>query len=267
MKRTQFIFTFIFYGLFIQVSLGQVGDPAPDFIGTDTHGETHRLYDYLEDGKTVVLDFFFTDCIPCQFYAPQVNLAYEKYGCNTQDVIFMSINWNDSDAEIIEYEKKYEIEFPSIGGTEGGGNSIVQDYAVLGFPTFYVIDSSKRIVAQVDPPTLQVFDYEFAQLSINPASCDATAVKEEFEKRGELLIYPNPTYGNKAVVRMPSNLIGEVDVEIYDTFGKRYQSQEMIVSSTGDVKVDLLDLPRGTYVLTITSSSGNGETYSTVFVR
>jgi cytochrome oxidase Cu insertion factor (SCO1/SenC/PrrC family) len=33
---------------------------AIDFTVTDTQGNQHHLFDYLNDGKYVVLDFFFT---------------------------------------------------------------------------------------------------------------------------------------------------------------------------------------------------------------
>src|SRR5688572_4123188 len=39
---------------------------APDFTVTDSHGESHQLYaDYLDQGKTVLLEIFFTTCPPC----------------------------------------------------------------------------------------------------------------------------------------------------------------------------------------------------------
>ena len=37
---------------------------AVDFTVTDVHGNTHTLFDYLADGKHVVIDFFFTTCGP-----------------------------------------------------------------------------------------------------------------------------------------------------------------------------------------------------------
>ncbi|MEZ5059870.1 MAG: TlpA disulfide reductase family protein, partial [Saprospiraceae bacterium] len=137
----------------------QVGNIAPDFTVTDTHGETHRLYDYLDAGKSVILDFFFTTCGPCIYYSPQVNLAYEKYGCNEADVVFIGIDFDDTNAEVIAYDEEYQIKYPSISGKEGGGNNVVSAYNVLAFPTFYVIDSTKKIIHEIDPPTLQVFDY------------------------------------------------------------------------------------------------------------
>ena len=35
---------------------------APNFVVTDILGETHELYDYLGQGKYVVVDFFGTWC-------------------------------------------------------------------------------------------------------------------------------------------------------------------------------------------------------------
>ena len=38
------------------------GSIAPDFTTTDVNGNVHRLYDYLDDGYTVILDISAT-CI------------------------------------------------------------------------------------------------------------------------------------------------------------------------------------------------------------
>lgn len=43
----------------------QEGEIAPNFTITDIDGESHELYAYLEEGKTVVLEFFALWCPPC----------------------------------------------------------------------------------------------------------------------------------------------------------------------------------------------------------
>ena len=40
----------------------KVGDKAPDFTLTDIHGEEHKLSEYTEEGKIVVLEWFNPDC-------------------------------------------------------------------------------------------------------------------------------------------------------------------------------------------------------------
>lgn len=250
--------------VFQMTAKAQVGSTAPDFTATDTHGETHTLYDYLEDGKVVVLDFFFTTCGPCQFYSPQVNLAYEKYGCNTADVIFMAIDWGDTNAEVIAYDEEYQIEYPSISGTEGGGNAIVNAYNVTGFPTFFVIDSTKKIIDQIDPPTLQVFDFRFAQHGISPAECAVTSVSGLFSEAG-ISLFPNPVDGGRLNVSLPATFSEVFDLRIYDSLGK-LADQKQLTAVGGNLVIDVDVLNAGIYFLKIESRE-NGKVYSGIFVK
>ena len=242
----------------------QIGNTAPNFTATDTHGETHTLYDYLDDGKVVVLDFFYTTCAPCQFYTPQVNLAYEKYGCNTANVIFMALDWGDTDAEVIAYDEEFGIHYPSISGIDGGANAIINQYNVTGFPTFYVIDSTKKIIDQIDPPTLQVFDFRFEQHGILPASCEISSVFDP-DSPNQLRLFPNPVSISDLAIEFPDSLSGKANLEVFNLYGKTVA--KIPINLNGNtLQISTDQLSAGTYFIKIRTLK-NGDYYSGMFMK
>ncbi len=55
------------------------GTIAPDFTLTDINGNTHQLSDYLDEGKTVILEIGATWCEPCWVYTQQAALNEVYY--------------------------------------------------------------------------------------------------------------------------------------------------------------------------------------------
>ncbi|MCB0662646.1 MAG: redoxin domain-containing protein [Saprospiraceae bacterium] len=120
---------------------------APDFDVIDAHGMEHRLYeDYLNQGKTVVLELFFVDCPPCNSIAPLVQSLYESWGSGNNDVEFFSltVRTTDTDQMVLGFEAMHGLTFPGIS-EEGGGPMATIPYRngtfgfYIGTPTFVVI--------------------------------------------------------------------------------------------------------------------------------
>jgi len=70
------------------------GSIGPDFVGTDINEVEHHLYDYLDSGKVVIIDFFTTWCAPCWEYHTSgvLDEMWELYGPDgTNEVMIFQI--------------------------------------------------------------------------------------------------------------------------------------------------------------------------------
>ena len=131
------------FGLKAQTNLTQ----AVDFTATDIHGTEVHLFDILDGGQYVLIDFFFTSCGPCQQSTPHVVQSYHAFGCNMHDVFYMEISDRDSQAACLNWTNNYGVEYPTIAGVNGG-STIANQYHIPAFPTVILIAPNHQIVIQ-----------------------------------------------------------------------------------------------------------------------
>ena len=120
---------------------------AVDFTATDCHGTEVHLFDILDGGQAVLVDFFFASCVPCQQATPKVVESHYAMGCNQHDVFYMEISDRDSDAVCQNWCQNYGVEYPTISGSAGGSN-ICNQYQIGYYPTVILIMPNREIVIQ-----------------------------------------------------------------------------------------------------------------------
>jgi peroxiredoxin len=108
-----------------------LNQPAPDFSLTDITGKKWSLA--ALKGKTVVLNFWFTTCIPCIEEMPKLNDIKKQY--SDAGVVFLAMGRDDS-AAIKAFLKAHPFEYALIAKTTEIGKA----YHVSNYPTSMVID-------------------------------------------------------------------------------------------------------------------------------
>lgn len=233
---------------------------AVDFTVTDVDGNTHNLFDYLDAGKHVVIDFFFTTCGPCQEYAPEVNQAYEDFGCNTGDVIFIGMDTGDDTQAVQNFDQTYGAHYPAISGTDGGGNAVCSNYGISAYPTVILIAPNRDIISQdIWPPTTSAITSLLNNNGVQTASCASTSIDDNVTA-AITSTYPNPA-SDMINVSFSLEEASDVQFEIYDVLGQVVVSTNVSQFNAGknQLTIDTSMLSAGNYFIRITA---NGNTYA-----
>ncbi len=154
----QLIPIFLFCTLSFSLS-GQLanGAQAPNFSIDDINGTTHDLYDYLDQGKSVVLDFSASWCPPCWSYHQGGTLedVYGELGPDGEDVAMVFMLEADSNtSQPCIYgpsgctdsgghnptslgDWTAGVDYPILNPPAGEAADVRTDYSIAYWPTLY----------------------------------------------------------------------------------------------------------------------------------
>lgn len=130
---------------FLKLNAQQV---AQDFILTDVLGNTYSLYQELDKGKVVVLDFYITNCGTCQINSPILDSIWQQYGYGGDSVWVWGIETSGrNDSEIINFMQQYGVTFPCFSTLND--DVVIYVYNITYTPQYWVICPNRtyKIVA------------------------------------------------------------------------------------------------------------------------
>ncbi|MGD2158068.1 MAG: TlpA disulfide reductase family protein [Anaerolineales bacterium] len=116
-----------------------VGRSAPDFVLTTFDGEQIDSQNY--ENQVVVLNFWASWCKPCEQEAADLETAWRYYQPRG-DVIFLGVDYVDTEPEAKAYLEKFDITYPN--GPDLG-TRISQSYRIIGVPETFVIGKDGKL--------------------------------------------------------------------------------------------------------------------------
>jgi cytochrome c biogenesis protein CcmG/thiol:disulfide interchange protein DsbE len=130
-----------------------VGNKAPEFTLKTFDGKDLKLSDLK--GKTVLLNFWASWCMPCRQEAGALERSWQKY--KDKDVVFIGVNVWDENSNALSYLKKFGGGYPHATDPD---EEIQVDYGVGGVPETYFIGPSGNVRDKFTGPlTEQIIDY------------------------------------------------------------------------------------------------------------
>jgi cytochrome c biogenesis protein CcmG/thiol:disulfide interchange protein DsbE len=130
---------------------------GPAGVGSKPDPFTLRTFDGVEYntaelvGQVVVINFWASWCKPCEQEAAELEQAYQHF--KDQGVVFLGVNYVDTEPEAREYLKRFGITYPN--GPDLG-TRISQAFRIRGVPETYILGPDGRLAHVKIGPYLSV---------------------------------------------------------------------------------------------------------------
>lgn len=227
-----------------------------DYEFTSIEGETHKVFDILEEGKPIVFYFFFIDCLNCNSVSPALANLYNDYG-NTDgcfEVIALNVA-DDTAEEIAVYAENKNADFPFFTKADNpfilsflsqfSESSTIATPAVLMFaPDHSKIYSGNGINVMSEGPMSELIDAHTQLPCTTAAGIDDPVTSFN--------LFPNPLRGG-STLNIDVEITGDYTIQLHDQTGKLVLQREQNLAQQNSL--DLPNLVPGIYFLSLESEA------------
>lgn len=234
---------------FLCIFYSKAQTTAMDFTQNDCNGNPHHLFQDLDEGNVVIIEYFMNNCGSCI-------VAGKKLEALKTDLLAEFPNKIKSYA--FGYTNSYSCTTISNWVTSNGFTSIpmnnganqVAYYGGMGMPTIVVLGGTNHAILgspyldfQTSDTTIMGADIRsfFSQLSV-----------KENSKNSKIKLYPNPT--NETITLNFTDLENKIkEISIMDVSGRIVYIQKTIKGSELSINTALFE--KGNYIVNIQTDS------------
>ena len=176
--RTTTVFTALL-ALTLSAYAAKVGDPAPDFTGTDSNGQTHKLSEY--HGKFVVLEWTNNGCPYTRKHYNSGNMQNLQKEWTAKGVVWLTVLSSSPGAQgymtaSAENDYMQKVHAAPTAALLDPSGVIGHEYDAKTTPDMYVIDPSGKLIyagAIDDHPTPDPSDIPHSKNYVSDALTEA----------------------------------------------------------------------------------------------
>lgn len=122
--------------------------PAPDFGLNSLDGKMIHLSDFK--GKAVLVNFWATDCVPCQIETPWLVELQQQYGSQGLQILGVDTYDGGTQKDVASFAKKMAIDYPILVGKDAEIDAVANSYGGIAFlPQTFVVNRDGNIVGRI----------------------------------------------------------------------------------------------------------------------
>jgi thiol-disulfide isomerase/thioredoxin len=223
---------------------------AYDFTAAECQGNSHHLFDELDAGKVVILEFFMLNCAPCIVATKALeNITQPYQNSHPGRVHIYSFGFLNSYTcdQILGWKNDNEFSHPVFDD----GEDQVDYYGGMGMPTLVVIGTNEHKVFFKSIGYTSAIDDEITQAIDSALLYNPTGVGEPFAVNG-FRIYPT-LVTDQFYVELSDELPGS-EIILFDAFGREVLT--LSVMEKGRTSIPVTGLSRGVYVARLRQNIG-----------
>lgn len=123
-----------------------VGATVLDFTLQDTTGQSHRLRDYIGNGKYVLFEFWASWCGPCRADIPHLREVYDLYHKKGFEIV--SISMDDDKGKWLKAIQEEKMKWTQLSDLKAFDSELAKAYRIRGIPSCLLFDPQGKLVTR-----------------------------------------------------------------------------------------------------------------------
>jgi len=121
-----------------EMSAITLGGAMFDFTVTDQNGTEHTLSELLKTKKAVVINLWYTSCVPCKMEFPYLQQAYDEY---KDDIALLALSPVDNADAVAQFATDNSLSFPMAACDPAWADQVEG----IAYPTTIVVDRYNNV--------------------------------------------------------------------------------------------------------------------------